>query len=149
MTTFALTRRGLLSGSLVAVVGAVAGFLFARGSAAAHKPGGTTAANAYGPSGSESGHLLAKVNDVPSGGGVILGKAGIVVTRTADGAVHAFSAVCTHQGCTVYRVAGGTIDCPCHGSRFDAGTGAVRAGPAPRPLPPITVEVRDGGVYTS
>ena len=149
MTTFALTRRGLLSGSLVAVVGAVAGFLFARGSAAVHKPGRTTAANAYGPSGSESGHLLAKVNDVPSGGGVILGKEGIVVTRTADGAVHAFSAVCTHQGCTVYRVAGGTIDCPCHGSRFDAGTGAVRAGPAPRPLPPITVEVRNGGVYTS
>ena len=149
MTTFALTRRGLLTGSLAALVGAVAGFLFARGSAAARQPSGTTAANAYGPSGGESGHLLVKVNDVPAGGGVILARQGIVVTRTADGAVHAFSAVCTHQGCTVYRVGGGTIDCPCHGSRYDAGTGAVRAGPAPRPLPPVTVEVRDGGVYTS
>jgi len=80
-------------------------------------------------------------------GGVILSGPKVVVTRTADGAVHGFSAVCTHQGCTVDVVGHGTIDCPCHGSRFDAATGAVVAGPALRPLPPIGVEVRNGQVF--
>jgi len=72
-----------------------------------------------------------------------------VLTRTVDGELHAFSAVCTHQGCTVDRVADGTIDCPCHGSRFDALTGAVTHGPATIPLPPVAVVVRDGQVYSS
>ena len=72
-----------------------------------------------------------------------------MLTRSPSDVVHAFSAVCTHQGCTVSTVAGGTIDCPCHGSRFDATTGQVRAGPAIRPLPPIAVVVRSGNVYTS
>jgi Rieske Fe-S protein len=86
---------------------------------------------------------------VPAGGGIVVGKEAVVLTRTASGDVHAFSAVCTHQGCTVDRVAAGTIDCPCHGSRFDANTGAVRAGPASRPLPAVAVQVRDGGIYRS
>jgi Rieske Fe-S protein len=63
--------------------------------------------------------------------------------------VRAFSATCPHQGCPVSTVANGTIDCPCHGSRFDAKTGAVVAGPAPRGLTPVAVVVRDGGVYRS
>jgi Rieske Fe-S protein len=80
---------------------------------------------------------------------VILTDPAIVLTRTATDAVHGFSAVCTHQGCTVAAVQGGTIDCPCHGSRFDATTGAVRTGPAPSPLPPVAVVVRSGNVYAS
>jgi Rieske Fe-S protein len=63
--------------------------------------------------------------------------------------VHGFSAVCTHQGCTVGSVSGGAIVCPCHGSQFNAQTGAVIAGPAPRPLPKVAVVVRNGNVYTS
>jgi Rieske Fe-S protein len=86
---------------------------------------------------------------VPVGGGLILDNPAIVLTRTSGNDVHAFSAVCTHQGCTVNKVAGGTIDCPCHGSRFDAATGAVVRGPAARPLPAVTVTVRGGNVYTS
>ena len=57
--------------------------------------------------------------------------------------------MCTHQGCTVASVANGVITCPCHGSQFDAQTGAVIAGPAPRGLSAIPVVVRDGEVYTT
>ena len=130
-------------------LGGVAGCVLARGSAAARTPAGTTAANAYGAPAASGGRLLAALDGIPRGGGVILKDPSIVLTRTATDAVHGFSAVCTHQGCTVAAVQGGTINCPCHGSRFDATTGAVRSGPATSPLPPVAVVVRAGNVYAS
>jgi Rieske Fe-S protein len=59
----------------------------------------------------------------------------------------AYSAVCTHQQCTVaYK--NEQLACPCHGSVFDPASGAeVVNGPAQRPLPEIPVEVRDGEVF--
>lgn len=148
MTTSELSRRSVLTGAAVAVVGGVAGYAVARNSSAAKQKRGTTAANAYGPApAAPGGQALATVAQIPAGGGLILAKQSIVLTRSADGSVHAFSAVCTHQGCTVDRVSGGAIRCPCHGSTFDAATGAVTGGPAPSPLPKIAVTVRDGGVY--
>jgi Rieske Fe-S protein len=143
-----LSRRTVISGGAVAVVGGIVGYVVARNSSAARQTRGTTAANAYGPPVSAAGGApLAPLAQIPIGGGVILSKQPIVLTRSADGAVHAFSAICTHQGCTVDRVSGGTISCPCHGSTFNADTGAVTGGPAPKPLPSIGVTVRDGGVY--
>jgi Rieske Fe-S protein len=143
-----LTRRSALSGTLVALVGAVAGYAAARNSSAARTKRGTTQANAYGAT-NQGGRLLAPVDKVPQGGGLILSDPPIVLTQTSSGAVHAFSAVCPHQGCHVDRVANGKIDCPCHGSRFDADTGAVVTGPASRGLPTIRVVVREGSIYTS
>jgi Rieske Fe-S protein len=49
------------------------------------------------------------------------------------------------MGCTV-APAGAELDCPCHGSRYNALTGAVLQGPAPRPLPGVPVHVADGNV---
>ena len=89
-----------------------------------------------------SGQQLATTSDIPVGGGTIFKDQKVVVTQPAKGDFKAFSAICTHAGCTLNKVADGTIDCPCHGSKFSVEDGAVKAGPAPRPLPAekITVE---------
>jgi Rieske Fe-S protein len=145
----ALTRRSALRGSLVALLGAVAGYLAARDSPAARAPHGAGVANAYGPPTGDGGRMLVALDQVPVGGGVVLRKEKIVVTQPAPDDVRAFSAVCTHQGCTVGTVADGRIDCPCHGSSFDAATGAVRNGPATRPLWKVAVVVRSGKVFAS
>jgi Rieske Fe-S protein len=68
----------------------------------------------------------------------------VVVTQPAPATFKAFSAICTHQGCTVNKVAAGTIDCPCHGSKYAIADGAVVHGPAPRPLPQRQITVSDG-----
>jgi nitrite reductase/ring-hydroxylating ferredoxin subunit len=143
-----LTRRAAVRGVLVTVVGGVAGFFAARTSSAARAARGTTAANAYGPSPGSAGKPLLPLSRLPAGGGVVLGQEGIVLARSAGGQVHAFSAVCTHQGCTV-GVSGRTLACPCHGSVFNLDTGAVLHGPAARPLPSIQVSVRNGEVFRS
>jgi Rieske Fe-S protein len=129
----------------VVAVGGVAGFVVARNSAAAKELAAGAAANAYGaapPAAADDS--VAQLTDVPSGGGLVVGD--VVITRDGD-TVHAFSATCTHQGCIVSDVTDGEIHCPCHGSAFDATTGAVVTGPATRPLPVVGVEVRDGAVF--
>ncbi|WP_156724506.1 Rieske (2Fe-2S) protein [Streptomyces apocyni] len=92
--------------------------------------------------GTGEGEVLAPTSDIPEGGGTVFKEQGVVVTQPTAGEFKAFSSTCTHQGCTVRDVAEGTINCPCHGSRFDLADGSVAAGPAPRPLPAtqITVE---------
>jgi Rieske Fe-S protein len=142
------TRRSLISGGLVAAAGVVAGFAYARSTAAAKPRPAGAAANAYGTIPSNTGKPLIALAAIPTGGGKVLDRAGVVVTKDNSGAVHAFSSTCTHQGCTVNEVSGGTINCPCHGSRFDVRTGAPVAGPASRPLPVVAVVVRGGEVVT-
>lgn len=57
----------------------------------------------------------------------------------------AFSAICTHAGCTVqYDPANVQFQCPCHGGLYDARTGQVLQGPPPSPLPSIPVQVVAG-----
>jgi len=57
-----------------------------------------------------------------------------VIRRVSDTEVISLSAVCTHQGCTVDLPSEGRIVCGCHGSQFDAATGAVLNGPASQKL---------------
>lgn len=137
-----VSRRSVLRGLALAAGGGVAGFLVARRSDAAKSASVAAAANGYGPTSNPSTRALTTVGKVPAGGGVVLGGVDIVVTKDAGGAIHAFSATCTHQGCRVSSVSGGTINCPCHGSRFNATTGAVVQGPATRPLPAVAVTVQ-------
>lgn len=147
MSPEVLSRRSLLRGLAVAAVGGIAGYVVARNSSATRAKGNTTAANGYGGA-PKGGSPVTRLDRVPIAGGVVLTADKIVLTRDANGAVHGFSAVCTHQGCTVDSVVDGAISCPCHGSRFNADTGAVLTGPATNPLPAVAVVVRDGNVYT-
>lgn len=78
-------------------------------------------------------------SDVPVGGGLILNDVKIVVTQPVEGTFLAFSAVCTHEGCTVREVRPAGIYCACHGSMFDSSDGTAIEGPAEDPLLPTTV----------
>lgn len=141
-----LSRRTFTTGLFVSAASAVAGFVVARGGTAAEDKPVTAAANDYGPAPKDqTDPALAAVEDVPANG-ILLAEAGVVLIREGE-AVRAFSATCTHQGCTVEVIADGLISCPCHGSQFDVKTGAVRRGPAARPLPEVEVVVRDCFVY--
>ncbi|WP_197321257.1 ubiquinol-cytochrome c reductase iron-sulfur subunit [Saccharomonospora sp. NB11] len=71
-----------------------------------------------------------------------------IISRPAKDEVAMFSAVCTHQGCTV-KPEGEQLHCPCHNSLFDPYTGEVRGGPADEPLPRIDVEVRGNDIVTA
>lgn len=87
-----------------------------------------------------------KAADIPVGGGKVFDALKVVVTQPTKGEFKAFSATCTHQGCLVGSVADNVITCPCHGSQFDAATGAVKQGPASQPLPAKTVTVSGDGI---
>ncbi len=69
-----------------------------------------------------------------------------IVIRDSNGGIRAFSAVCTHAGCTV-GYESGTIVCPCHGGEYSAETGEVIAGPPPAPLEPRRVLEANGKIY--
>ena len=102
-----------------------------------------------GGSGTASGTPLVKTADVPVGGGKVLADQQVVVTQPSKGEFKAFTAICTHMGCTVGQVANGDIVCPCHGSRFSITDGSVTAGPAPSPLKAVQVKVSGGEVTTA
>jgi len=74
----------------------------------------------------------------------------LAVTRLGPSSVVAVSRTCTHQGCTVLlpAVAGQTLDCPCHGSRF-ATDGTVVNGPAAQPLPSFPARIEAGEVVVT
>jgi cytochrome b6-f complex iron-sulfur subunit len=74
-----------------------------------------------------------------------VGDAKALLYRSGADSVVCFSAICTHQGCTV-APDGAKLACPCHGSVFDAKTGKVLQGPAPSPLPAIAVKVVSGQI---
>jgi thiosulfate dehydrogenase (quinone) large subunit len=69
-----------------------------------------------------------------------------IVIRDGNGQLTAFSAVCTHAGCTV-GYSNGRIVCPCHGGQYDPKSGAVVAGPPPAPLAHKKVVESGGDIY--
>lgn len=67
--------------------------------------------------------------------------------RPSSSTVAAFSAVCTHAGCTVgYDAGAGEFVCPCHGGTYSATTGAVLGGPPPAPLARIPARIVKGEI---
>ena len=103
--------------------------------------GGASTGGAAGGASTSGAAVLASTASVPVGGGKILTAQQIVITQPTAGSYKAFTAVCTHQGCIVSTVADGTIDCPCHGSKFSVKDGSVVNGPAPSPLASVAIKV--------
>ncbi|MEV7008927.1 Rieske (2Fe-2S) protein [Streptosporangium sp. NPDC051022] len=106
----------------------------------------TAAAPETGSGAGGSGAALAKTGDIPEGGGKVFKAEKIVVTQPKAGEFKAFSSVCTHQGCDVGSVSGGTINCPCHGSKFSIADGSVTNGPANKPLAEKTIKVEGDSI---
>ena len=95
-----------------------------------------------GGGGNSGGAALTTTAKVPVGGGEVLTDQKIVVTQPKAGTFAAFTAVCTHLGCLVDSVSGGTINCPCHGSKFSITNGSVVTGPAASALAPVGIKVQ-------
>lgn len=149
-------RRGggvfaLLVGGITAIIGrAIGGTTTAnttpRAGAQSTSPPGSQATPSAG-----TGTVVATVASVP------VGRA-LSFTNAADGSpawvVHpsgntfvAFSAICTHAGCTVdYDPSNVQFNCPCHSGVYDARTGQVLQGPPPLPLASIAIHVANGEI---
>ena len=136
-------RKVLVAGAGTALGASV---LAACGGGGGSSSAPTTASGSSGGGG--GGDVLAQVSDVPVGGAISAedsnGKP-IIVSQPTQGDVVAFSAICTHMGCTV-APAGNQLQCPCHGSTYDLATGENTGGPAPSPLPKVQVTVHKGEV---
>lgn len=139
-----LDRRTVIRTSGVVGAGVLGAATLAACGGDATTKASTVTSSAAGAAGSAADAI--KVTDIPVGGGKVFDAAKIVVTQPKAGEFKAFSAICTHKGCTVAGVANGTITCPCHGSTFDAATGQVTGGPAPAPLASKSAKVSGGTI---
>ncbi|MBW3638979.1 MAG: Rieske (2Fe-2S) protein [Actinobacteria bacterium] len=128
------TRRALLTGGCLVAAAGIAGC--------------ASPASSPSESGSGSGGtaVAGDTAAVPIGGGRVF-EGRVVVTQPSAGTFFAFSAACTHQGCTVSGVEDEVISCPCHGSRFDINDGSVVQGPASGPLARREIAV-SGSTFT-
>jgi nitrite reductase/ring-hydroxylating ferredoxin subunit len=149
----ALAGAGLAGAALLAACSSssssAAGALPSTSSAAGTPSSAPSAAASSGgaaAAGGGGGTALGPTSEIAVGGGKVFTAAKVVVTQPSAGEYKGFSAVCTHQQCLVDQVADGTIDCPCHGSKFSIKDGSVVAGPAPSPLPAASVTVTGGKV---
>ena len=149
-----LVRGGLAGIGLAGLAAAVTGCGGSSGSGDSMSGGSGSGSSGSGMASSGSspsagggmGSALGATSEVPVGGGKVFTSAKVVVTQPSAGEYKAFSAVCTHAQCIVDEVADGTIDCPCHGSKFSAKDGSVITGPASSPLPSQKISVSSGKI---
>jgi thiosulfate dehydrogenase [quinone] large subunit len=151
---------GLVLGGVVAGLGRLAGGTKRSGTGTALTAPPSSASASQGPTASGSGGhpagtAIGPAKDVPVGGAASFTDPGTgdpsIVIQAKAGKFLAFDAVCPHAGCTVeYDQTAGVIVCPCHGSQFNASTGAVENGPAPTGLKTITIaEGGNGQLYAT
>ena len=150
-----VTRRGFIRLGAILGLGPVAASALAAcggGGGSAENEGGEAAGGSAVEGGPKigKGQAIAKQSEVAANTAFPFTDAETgqqsVLVHLEDGEFAAYSAVCTHQACTVaYK--DGNLACPCHGSVFDPANGAeVLNGPASRALPEIPVRVENGRV---
>ena len=143
---FPISRQKILLGAGLGLVTAVlaACSTYGKKPEVAGESSTTPAApSASGGTAAPAAKAIAKTSDVLVGSGVIVGE--VVVTQPSAGVFKGLSAKCTHKGCTVDKVADGTIDCPCHGSKFNL-DGTVANGPAQEPLAVENITVQGDSI---
>ncbi|MEV0644026.1 Rieske 2Fe-2S domain-containing protein [Phytomonospora sp. NPDC050363] len=142
------SRRGVLCGALGASAVAV---LAACGSETEPPaPSGDNPPADNAPSGATSEkpgseNALAKLSDIPVGGGLVAGS--LILVQPETGKVVAFNRTCPHKGVQLPAPQDGSITCPSHGSVFKAADGSLSKGPATSGLTEVEVEVTDGEVF--
>jgi len=152
------SRRALLAGAGVTCAAMLAGCTTHDASNGGGAPAAGGTATSAGGSASATGEsaatgsalpagALAATSQVPDGGGKIIDGKNIVITQPRSGSFRAFTAICTHEGCIVSSVSKGTINCPCHGSKFSIKDGSVVHGPAPSPLAAIAIKVEGTSIF--
>lgn len=137
-TALALGGTGAIGGALV-----LAGCAPSEdGSGGSASDGSDDSAAPTNGSADGAGEEVASLADIPVGGSIdaTIGGEPVLLAQPTAGEVVAYSAICTHQGCVV-AAAGSKLECPCHGSIFDAATGDVEVGPALEPLESVSVTV--------
>lgn len=95
---------------------------------------------------------IASLADVPVGTARMFHYPGehdpCLLIQPRAGVLVAFSQLCTHLSCAVVpKVEDNVLHCPCHEGYFDLETGRNIAGPPPRPLPRIELEVQGDDVF--
>jgi nitrite reductase/ring-hydroxylating ferredoxin subunit len=95
---------------------------------------------------------IATMGELPVGSALVFTYPGehdkCLLIRPDPDRIVAFSQACTHLSCAVVPdVARGVLHCPCHEGFFDLRTGRNIAGPPPRPLPQIELEIADDEIY--
>jgi thiosulfate dehydrogenase (quinone) large subunit len=164
LTTAAVAAGSLVIGGLAAglgrLVGGTAGQVGPSSLPSAAPPVPTATATpshspAPQPSRTPAGTAIGPAADVPVGQAASFtdpatGDPSIVI-QPRSGQFVAFDAVCPHAGCTVgYDSTARVIVCPCHGSQFNASTGAVEVGPAPTGLKRLAIaEGSNGQLYVT
>jgi len=95
--------------------------------------------------------VAAKLNELKPNSGKIFrfgSRPGLLIMES-DGTYRAFSATCTHLGCTVqYRNDLREIWCACHNGLYDL-NGRNVSGPPPRPLDVFDVHLRGDDIVVS
>jgi Rieske Fe-S protein len=154
------TRRGMLAGvGLVGLAGAItacgaSGSSSSAATGTSSTPGGAATAtvpsassSASASGGGRASGALSSTSAIPVGGGKIFPTQLVVVTQPKAGEFKAFTAVCTHMGCTVNQISDGKIECPCHGSEYSIDSGDVLRGPAPKPLAAKSIKVTGDSIF--
>ena len=99
----------------------------------------------------ETNVVAAKVGELlPNTGKVFkFGRRPALLVNTPGGELRAYDGICTHLNCTVqYRPDYGQIWCACHNGLYDT-SGKNIAGPPPRPLERLNVQIRGDEVIVS
>jgi Rieske Fe-S protein len=112
-------------------------------------PPGTPAPVAVGSEGSFAGGSPIETTlaySRPDGYRTEMRRERIFLLQSPQGLV-ALSSTCTHLGCSVrWDAASGLFRCPCHGGVYRP-DGSVVAGPPPRALARLPIEIRAGQVF--